>query len=155
MVLGVVGATAYSSESAALLKKGETLQIADFTLTHNGIKNIQGPNFVSQQLQVGVARGDIEHDENMIPAKRFYTGHGSSTTEASLKTYGFSQLYVSVGDTDEEGRTVLRAWWKSQVILVWLGPILMSFGGLLSLTDRRLRIGAPMSSKAKRHLANA
>jgi cytochrome c-type biogenesis protein CcmF len=50
---------------------------------------------------------------------------------------------------------VLRAWWKSQVILVWLGPILMAFGGLLSLSDRRLRIGIPKASKAGKKLANA
>jgi cytochrome c-type biogenesis protein CcmF len=28
------------------------------------------------------------------------------------------------------------------------GPVLMAFGGLLSLSDRRLRVGAPKPAKA-------
>ena len=155
MVLGVVGATAFSDEKGISAIKGDTIEIAGFTLTHAGEEKIQGPNFVQDTLLVSVSRGGVE-ETVLTPAKRFYTGHGSATTEASIKTYWFSQLYVSVGDTDEEGRTVLRAWWKSQVIFVWLGPRLMSIGGCLSLADRRLRVGAPKRSKANRsELANA
>ncbi|MEM7289873.1 MAG: heme lyase CcmF/NrfE family subunit [Pseudomonadota bacterium] len=154
MVLGIVGATAYSSEDAASLKEGETLEIAGFTLTHSGSERIAGKNFVADTLQV-VARNANGREYVLAPEKRFYVGHGSATTEAALRTFGFSQLYLSVGDTDENGRTVLRAWWKSQVILVWLGPILMSFGGILSLLDRRLRVGAPVTSRARKGMANA
>jgi len=154
MVLGIVGATAFSSETGAALKKGETLEIGEFTLVHNGIVRHQGPNFVQETLEVSVRQGGVEQFV-LTPAKRVYTARQSPTTEASIKTMVFSQLYLSVGDTDEEGRTVLRAWWKSQVVLVWLGPILMAFGGMLSIADRRLRVGAPVTSKKKRELANA
>lgn len=154
MVLGVVGATAFSDEKGISAVEGDTIEIAGFTLTHAGKRQEQGPNFVQDTLLVSVSRGGVE-ELQLTPAKRFYTGHGTATTEASIKTYWFSQLYVSVGDTDEQGRTVLRAWWKSQVIFVWLGPILMALGGCLSLTDRRLRVGAPKTSKVKRELANA
>jgi cytochrome c-type biogenesis protein CcmF len=154
MVLGVVGATAFSDEKGISAVKGDTIEIAGFTLTHAGKRQEQGPNFVQDTLVVSVSRGGVE-ELQLTPAKRFYTGHGTATTEASIKTYWFSQLYVSVGDTDDQGRTVLRAWWKSQVIFVWLGPILMALGGCLSLSDRRLRVGAPKTSKVKRELANA
>lgn len=154
MVLGIVGATVFSSEEAALVRKGETLEIAGFELVHAGNRNRQGSNFIEDALVVDVRKGGRKIAE-LAPAKRMYTAHGSATTEAAIKSYGFSQLYLSVGDTDEAGRTVLRAWWKSQVILVWLGSILMAFGGLLSLSDRRLRIGIPKASKAGKKLANA
>lgn len=154
MVLGIVGATAFSDEKGIAAVKGDTIEIAGFTLTHAGKRQEQGPNFVQDTLVVSVSRGGVE-ELQLTPAKRFYTGHGTATTEASIKTYWFSQLYVSVGDTDDQGRTVLRAWWKSQVIFVWLGPILMALGGCLSLSDRRLRVGAPKTSKVKRELANA
>ncbi len=154
MVLGIVGATAFSTEDGALLRKGEKLELSGFTLVHEGNVRQQGANFVSDTLVVSVQRDGVE-ELQMKPAKRFYTGHGSATTEAALKTYWFSQLYVSVGDTDEEGRTVLRAWWKSQVLLVWIGPILMAFGGFLSLSDRRLRVGVAQKAKARRKTVNA
>ena len=32
-------------------------------------------------------------------------------------------------------------------MLIWWGPVLMAFGGLLSLSDRRLRVGAPKPAR--------
>jgi cytochrome c-type biogenesis protein CcmF len=56
---------------------------------------------------------------------------------------GFSEVYVAIGETSEGDRVDLRAYWKPFVTLIWLGPALMGFAGLISLSDRRMRIGAP------------
>jgi len=154
MVLGIVGATAFSLEDSASLKPGESFTMGEFTLTHSGANQFQYANYIQDTLKLTASREDGE-DIILTPAKRFYTGHGSTTTEASIQTMWFSQLYVSVGETDEQGATVVRSWWKSLVLLVWLGPILMAFGAALSLTDQRLRVGAPKRAKEKGKLANA
>jgi cytochrome c-type biogenesis protein CcmF len=65
------------------------------------------------------------------------------TTESAIETAGFSQLYVSLGEISENNSIIVRMWWKPQVTLIWLGSLFMVFGGLLSLADRRLRVGAP------------
>ena len=72
-----------------------------------------------------------------------------TTTEAGLVTFGFSQLYVSLGESGDNGAVAVRAEWKPLVLLIWIGPVLMAFGGLISLTDRRLRIGAPRPARAR------
>jgi cytochrome c-type biogenesis protein CcmF len=36
------------------------------------------------------------------------------------------------------------------VLLIWLGAGFMFLGGALSLSDRRLRVGAPRPAKAKK-----
>jgi cytochrome c-type biogenesis protein CcmF len=41
------------------------------------------------------------------------------------------------------------------VLLIWFGPVLMALGGMLSLSDRRLRVGAPQPAKALRGLQPA
>jgi cytochrome c-type biogenesis protein CcmF len=41
------------------------------------------------------------------------------------------------------------------VLLIWLGTVVMVIGGALSLSDRRLRIGAPQPARAKAALAPA
>ncbi len=64
------------------------------------------------------------------------------TTEAGIRTFGFSQLYVSVGDELPGGGIGVRAYWKPLVTLIWLGAVVMALGGVLSLSDRRLRVGA-------------
>ncbi|MBL8581432.1 MAG: heme lyase NrfEFG subunit NrfE, partial [Rhizobiaceae bacterium] len=86
----------------------------------------------------------------MNPSKRSFAARGSGTTEAALLTRGFSQLYLSLGDTNADGSVAIRAYHKPLVLLIWIGPLLMALGGLLSLTDRRLRVGAP---KPARHPA--
>jgi cytochrome c-type biogenesis protein CcmF len=66
-----------------------------------------------------------------------------STTEAALLTRGTSQLYLSLGDNNADGSIAVRLYHKPLVLMIWLGAMVMAMGGALSLSDRRLRIGAP------------
>jgi cytochrome c-type biogenesis protein CcmF len=91
----------------------------------------------------------------MTPSKRSFTTRGTSTTEAALKSRGASQLYLSLGDGTADGGITVRIYHKPLVLLIWFGPVLMAFGGLLSLSDRRLRVGAPKPAKALRGLQAA
>jgi cytochrome c-type biogenesis protein CcmF len=77
-----------------------------------------------------------------------FAARQTTTSEAALMTRGVSQLYASVGETTASG-TIVRLYHKPLVLLIWLGPLVMVFGGLLSLSDRRLRIGAPKPARAK------
>jgi cytochrome c-type biogenesis protein CcmF len=70
-----------------------------------------------------------------------------STTEAALLTRGVSQLYLSLGDLNSDGSITIRLYHKPMVLLIWLGAVVMVLGGLLSLTDRRLRVGAPKPAR--------
>jgi cytochrome c-type biogenesis protein CcmF len=58
-------------------------------------------------------------------------------------TRGAGQLYLSLGDTNPDGSIAIRLYYKPLVMLIWLGAIIMMVGGALSLSDRRLRVGAP------------
>jgi cytochrome c-type biogenesis protein CcmF len=80
----------------------------------------------------------------MEPSKRIFPSrNGMSTTEAALLTRGASQLYLSLGDNNADGSIAMRLYYKPLVLMIWLGAMVMAIGGALSLSDRRLRIGAP------------
>ena len=85
----------------------------------------------------------------MTPSKRSFTTRGMSTTEAALMTRGVSQLYISLGAAEPNGSITARIYYKPMVLLIWFGPVLMAFGGMLSLSDRRLRVGAPKPARPK------
>ena len=70
-----------------------------------------------------------------------------TTTEAALMTRGVGQLYLSLGDANADGSIAIRLYYKPLVLLIWLGAVVMMLGGALSLSDRRLRIGAPKPAK--------
>jgi len=78
-----------------------------------------------------------------------------TTTEAALMTRGVSQLYLSLGDPLQNGNLAVRLYFKPQVLLTWLGAAVMFAGGALSLSDRRLRVGAPQPAKRKATLRPA
>ena len=80
-------------------------------------------------------------------SKRAFAGRDTTTTEAAIGTFGFSQLYLSLGDIVADGTVTVRIFWKPWVTLTWLGAIVMALGGLLSLSDRRLRVGAPRPAR--------
>ena len=70
-------------------------------------------------------------------------------------TRGFSQLYVSLGEQNADGGLAVRIYHKPMVLMIWLGAVVMFLGGGLSLSDRRLRVGAPKPARAARGLQAA
>ncbi len=68
-------------------------------------------------------------------------------------TYGFSQLYIAIGDEREDGGLVVRIWHKPYITLIWLGTVFMAIAGFISLSDRRLRGGVPKPAGAKAEAA--
>jgi cytochrome c-type biogenesis protein CcmF len=91
----------------------------------------------------GEVIGEVE------PSRRVYPVRGTTTTQAALMTRGASQLYVSLGDPGPNNETVVRFFHKPLVLLIWFGPVLMMLGGALSLSDRRLRVGAPKPARSR------
>ena len=72
-----------------------------------------------------------------------------TVTESGLKTVGVSQIYASLGEVMPDGSIGLRLYHKPLVLLIWIGALIMAAGGGLSLTDRRMRVGAPVKARAK------
>src|SRR5262249_89069 len=89
------------------------------------------------------------------PSKRSFPSRGTTTTEAALMTRGLSQLYLSLGDQNPNGTLTVRLYHKPLVLLIWLGALVMVMGGALSLSDRRLRLGAPKPAKSRAALQPA
>ena len=53
-----------------------------------------------------------------------------------------------IGDADGQGGWTVRIFHEPLVPWIWLGCLVMVLGSLVSLSDRRLRVGAP-SRQAK------
>ena len=153
-LIGIVCETTWNSEYIGTMKPDDVASVAGYQLKLDGVTQRQGPNFREMIAQFTVTL-DGETLRVMTPSKRNFTTRGSSTTEAALLTRGASQLYISLGDTNADGAIAVRIYHKPLVLLIWWGPVLMAFGGLLSLSDRRLRVGAPKPAKKPAKAARA
>ncbi|MGX1321298.1 cytochrome c-type biogenesis protein CcmF [Bradyrhizobium sp. USDA 377] len=153
-LIGIVCETTWNSEYIATMKQNEVAHIAGYDVKLDGLLQRQGPNYREMIAEFNVSR-DGETLSVMTPSKRSFTTRGSSTTEAALLTRGASQLYISLGDATAQDAIAVRIYHKPLVLLIWWGPVLMAFGGVLSLSDRRLRVGAPKPARAKQRLQPA
>jgi cytochrome c-type biogenesis protein CcmF len=153
-LIGIVCETTWNSEYIATMKPDQVARVAGYELRLEGLTQRQGPNYRETLAQFAVSL-DGRPLPVMTPSKRSFATRGMSTTEAALLTRGASQLYVSLGDASADGGIAVRIYHKPLVLLIWWGPVLMAFGGMLSLSDRRLRVGAPKPARAPRELQAA
>jgi len=106
-----------------------------------------GPNFSDLVGHFTVSRISGELRGPMEPSRRSFPSRNMATTEAALMTRRLSQIYLSIGDPNPGGTIPVRIYYKPQVLLIWIGALLMFIGGALSLSDRRLRVGAPRPAR--------
>jgi len=147
-LIGIVCASTWGTERIVAVKEGQTVSLSGYDLTFNGMVQRQGPNFRELAGKFTVSQ-DGRQVGTLSPSKRTFSARSMATSEAALLSQGFSQLYLSLGDVNADGSLAIRFYYKPLVLLIWIGTLIMAFGGILSLSDRRLRVGAPKPAKAK------
>ncbi|MBS0536858.1 MAG: heme lyase CcmF/NrfE family subunit [Proteobacteria bacterium] len=141
-LIGITGAATWGTERIVAMKEGQTITLSGYALTFDGMVQRAGPNFrvLAGKFTLREGGGVVGV---MEPSKRTFGARGMTTTEAALLSRGVSQLYLSLGDVNGDGSAAIRFYYKPLVLLIWLGAVVMALGGALSLSDRRLRVGAP------------
>jgi len=139
--------TAWGSERIAALRSGESMDITHYRLTFERLFDRAGPNYRDHVARFIVRRTSGEWLGVMEPSRRAFPARNMATTEAALMTRRLSQLYLSLGDPNPDGTVPVRLYFRPQVLMIWLGALIMFAGGGLALSDRRLRIGAPRPAK--------
>ncbi|RFC64238.1 heme lyase CcmF/NrfE family subunit [Fulvimarina endophytica] len=148
-VVGIVCVSAFQTEVVTTMAPGDVRGAGGYEIRFDGMSERDGPNYTEEVgnftvMENGTTLGTMES------ARRLYTARQMPTTEAGIRTHWFSQLYLSLGDsTANGGATVVRIWYKPFVTLIWIGTIFMAIGGVVSLADRRLRVGAPAARKSR------
>jgi cytochrome c-type biogenesis protein CcmF len=153
-LLGIVCETSWSLEKIAAVKLGDTITIGSRTLTLDRLENRTGANFRARTAVFSIRDGGVP-EGTVEASRRTFAARQMATTEAGLRTFGFSQLYVSMAEEAADGHVSVRATFKPFVTLIWLGAVVMALGGMLSLADRRLRVGAPRPAAKKQRQAMA
>ncbi len=148
-VIGIVATSAWQSEVVVAMKPGEQAAIAGYQLAFRGVAPARGPNYEEQVGTFSVTRGGSPVTE-LTPSKRTFDAPRQTTTEAGIHVSWRGDLYAVLGDEMTGGGWAVRLYFNPLVRFIWLGAILMALGGVLSLSDRRLRVGAPRRARGKR-----
>jgi cytochrome c-type biogenesis protein CcmF len=148
LTVGVVATSAYQSEKILVMKPGETTEIAGYALTFRGVTLSKGPNYAQQAGLIDVTRGGSAVTR-LEPSKRVYDSPPQPTTEAGIHASWRGDLYTVLGDAQPDNGFAVRLYFHPFVRFIWLGALIMFLGGTFSLSDRRLRVGAPVSARRK------
>ncbi|ROH89393.1 heme lyase CcmF/NrfE family subunit [Stagnimonas aquatica] len=144
-MLGVAYVTGYGVERDVRLSPGASAELAGYEFAFEGVRESQGPNFTADAAHVTVTRAG-RPVADLAPEKRFYPSQRSVMTESGVDARLHRDLYVALGEPldpqNPNGDWSLRLYYKPAIRLVWLGGVLMFFGGLIALSDRRYRLGA-------------
>jgi cytochrome c-type biogenesis protein CcmF len=148
MVLGITASETWQEEKQLIMRPGQTESVGGFDLTFMGAREAPGPNY-SALAGAFVVMRDGQPVTVLHPEARTFTSPPMETTEAAIRTTFAGDLYTVVGESDGTGGFAVRLYYKPLVIWIWLGTLFMAFGGIISLSDRRHRIGAPARKRAQ------
>ncbi|GGE41542.1 heme lyase CcmF/NrfE family subunit [Actibacterium pelagium] len=140
LVAGITAVSAWQEEQIVSLPIGGAVDAGSYTFTLDNVTIDRGPNYEAQQAFISVTNGD-KLISNMRAERRFYPNSSNVTTEAAISPRFLTNLYASLGGPADGGQWVIRVYYHPLVLLIWFGPLLMSLGGVVSLADRRLRLG--------------
>jgi cytochrome c-type biogenesis protein CcmF len=140
-IFGIAAISAWAIEDIRVARVGEAFAFGGYELRLDGVAEIRGPNYASEIATVAVLR-DGRTVTTLHPEKRVYDVQAMTTTEAAIDRSLTRDLYVALGEPQADG-WALRSYVKPFANWIWGGALLMAIGGVVSLTDRRYRVGAP------------
>ncbi len=147
LILGVTASSSWQTEVLDIVKPGDVLHVAGYDFTFTGVEPVAGPNYTALRGHIQVTKNGVAV-KALQPESRTYFNPPMETTEAAIHSMPGGDLFAVVGERQTRGeaegdRWAVRLYHKPLLPWLWAGAALMVLGGLVSLTDRRLRVGAP------------
>ncbi|KMK67185.1 heme lyase CcmF/NrfE family subunit [Puniceibacterium sp. IMCC21224] len=140
-MMGIAGLMAWQQEDIRVVQVGQSFDVGDYELTLQDVASGKGPNYFYTKGTVALFEGG-RAVSTLYPEKRTYPVAQMPTTEAAIDYRFLRDVYVVIGDEQQNGGWVIRTYIKPLANWIWGGCLLMALGGGLSLSDRRYRIAA-------------
>ncbi|MFT5691159.1 MAG: cytochrome c-type biogenesis protein CcmF [Oceanicoccus sp.] len=137
-ILGVCIVSQYTEQKDLRMAPGEQIEMAGYEFTFQGVKTVAGPNYTATEGAITVTQnGSFVNTLN--PEKRRYKAGQQVMTEAAIDPGLWRDVYVALGEPLADGAWAVRLHYKPFVRWIWLGALLMAFGGALAASDKRYR----------------
>jgi len=138
-VIGMSITPAYEIERDLKINVYDKLQIANYNIEFSGVDYIEGPNYLAQQGTFKINKND-KYIAELKPQKRVYLAQELPMTETAILPGIFADIYIALGQQLAQDQWSARIYYKPCVRFIWLGAIIMSFGALYGLINRRRKI---------------
>ncbi|MDW6001442.1 heme lyase CcmF/NrfE family subunit [Vibrio mangrovi] len=137
-ILGITMTQNFSIEKDVRLAPGEHYRVGTYDFHFDQVQSHHGPNYQAYVADF-IVTSQGQHVGTLHAEKRFYPTARSMMTEAAID-WGLSRdLYVALGEQLDSGAWAVRVYYKPFIRWIWLGGLLMVFGGLIAISDKRYR----------------
>lgn len=146
-VLGVTVVKGFESEIAVKMHPGDVAHLAGYDFRFDGVESRNGANYTANHGQIHVSKNGVLRTV-LEPEKRLYTVTNMPMSEAGISPHFIHDLYASLGEPLDGGAWSVRIYHKPMVEWIWFGCLMMAFGGLLAMSDKRYRLNKQAKSAA-------
>jgi cytochrome c-type biogenesis protein CcmF len=150
--LGASFETAWRAEGAEALRLGQSLRVAGYELRLDQVSQEFGPNYVGERALIRVTGRGGRLLCVAAPDRKLYAARAQTISGVAICPTALDDLYVVAGDKrigpDGAPAWLIRVYWNPWVRFIFAGPLLMALGGLVSLSDRRLRFAVTRRARA-------
>ena len=142
LILGITGSSVWQTEKIIKMKIGNETKIEKYNIVFEKISEIKGPNYVALQGNFLIYDDKKKIVTKLKPENRFYPIKNNFTTEASIHTNLFRDLYIVLGEGNLSEGWVVRIYYNPLVIWIWIGALVIFIGGIVSMNTnlRKLKI---------------
>ncbi|HEX2151837.1 MAG TPA: heme lyase CcmF/NrfE family subunit [Stellaceae bacterium] len=140
VIAGIAGSSAWTEEKIVSARPGQSFDLAGYQIALDAVNPVSGPDYAAIRADMRLLR-DGREIAVLHPERRSFSN--GTATHVAIRTNLLADVYAVIGEADGNGAYVLRLYHNPLVPWIWLGAVVMAFGGLVSLSDRRHRVGAP------------
>jgi len=133
LILGITGSSVWQKEKIALMKINAETKIEKYNIIFEKIDEIKGKNYIALQGNFVVYDTKKNIVVKLKPENRFYPVTGAFTTEASIHTNLFRDLYIVLGEGNLNNGWVVKIYYNPLVIWIWIGALTIFLGGITTL----------------------
>ncbi|MEE9445843.1 MAG: heme lyase CcmF/NrfE family subunit [Cocleimonas sp.] len=137
-VVGITLVSLYDTEKDVRLEKGQSYEMAGYKFAFEGVESHKVENYRANRATMVITQ-DGKHITTIHPEKRDYGRDAMPMTEAGIDAGFTRDLFVALGEPLGKNAWSFRIYHKPFVRWIWLGGVLMGFGGLLAALDKRYR----------------
>ncbi|MGL5291991.1 MAG: heme lyase CcmF/NrfE family subunit [Vibrionaceae bacterium] len=146
LLVGVVLAKNYDAERVVKMELGSLATLKEYQFHFAALQSKAGPNYQAVVADFVVTNGE-KFVERLEAEKRTYAIQEAVSTQAAIAKGVFRDIYVSLGEEVAENTWSVRLCYKPFVRWIWIGALLMAFGGCFALFDKRYRIAHMFHNK--------
>lgn len=137
-ILGATITSSYTIETDRAARPGDSWELLGYEIVFRDIRSFNGVNYQATEGEFEIRR-DGSLVTVLTPQKRTYLVQQNPMTEAAIDAGWMRHLFLALGDPLGDGAWSLRVQYKPLIRFIWLGPMIMAFGGLLAASDPRYR----------------